>query len=471
MSRRWRPLAPLVPTLAFLTTFALHTYLGSYSRYIADDFCSAAMARRFGVLRAVWYWYLNWTGRYSASTLDAIFGLLGPVVTPFVPFFVIVAWLTVLTWTATLLLGRYTRHSFLFSVPLAAATLFLTLVLSPSVPQALYWGQGMRSIAPPLILMVGFVAILALAEQSRSRKSQRAAWSAGTFLLALVMGGLNETFTALELSLLAGALLVALLLARTRGNPRHIGLLISGLLGATLAFLFVFIAPGNAARQSFYPPPPALMQILKISVNSFGHFLAATVGGPDRLLAACGVLLLSVFVGRQLSLPVHSLWLAGLTLGVGLLFAFVCFLPAAYGLSDAPPDRTLTIPAYLLSIALVFAGVSLGSYLNSTEAGRSFSATLDGALIAVGAVLCVGSVVLVNRQLVTEVPQYASYASHWDIVNAQILSARDEGQSQVVIQAIPNWASLNEPNDNPKFWVNVCYREYYGITVIATGPP
>jgi hypothetical protein len=98
MLRRWRLLGLSLLSLAFLSTLAVHAYLGTYSRFIADDYCSAGMAKRFGVLRAVWYWYLNWTGRYSASALDAVFGLLGPAVTPFVPAAVLFAWLVVLTW-------------------------------------------------------------------------------------------------------------------------------------------------------------------------------------------------------------------------------------------------------------------------------------------------------------------------------------------------------------------------------------
>ena len=44
------------------------------------------------------------------------------------------------------------------------------------------------------------------------------------------------------------------------------------------------------------------------------------------------------------------------------------------------------------------------------------------------------------------------------------------GADQILIEPMDNWAGLNEPNDNPKFWVNVCYRQYYGIEVLAAEP-
>ena len=137
MLRRWRLHGSLLLSLAFLSTLGLHAYLGTYSRFIADDYCSAGMAKRFGILRAVWYWYLNWTGRYSASALDAIFGLLGPAVTPFVPALVLLGWLAVLTWTTGLLLSRKARLGLPQRLTLALAALFLTLILSPNVPQSL----------------------------------------------------------------------------------------------------------------------------------------------------------------------------------------------------------------------------------------------------------------------------------------------------------------------------------------------
>ena len=90
---RWQTAAIAAAGISSLAALTLHGYLGTYSRYIADDFCSAGMARRLGVLRAVWYWYINWTGRYSASALDAVFGLLGPAVTPFVTGLVLLIWL------------------------------------------------------------------------------------------------------------------------------------------------------------------------------------------------------------------------------------------------------------------------------------------------------------------------------------------------------------------------------------------
>lgn len=237
MPRRWRLLGPLFVVLALLTTLALHAYLGTYSRFIADDYCSAGMAKRFGVLRAVWYWYLNWTGRYSASTLDAVFGLLGPAVTPFVPAIILLAWVGVLTWTAALLSSTQARLTRSGCFGLAISVVFLTLILSPNVPQSLYWGQGMRSIVPPLLLSALYADLLLLFDRGRWRASQHALWLVLGFLLAFAIGGLDETFTALELSSLVFALLLALILRQATSHRHAAAFLVAGVFGAVLAFL------------------------------------------------------------------------------------------------------------------------------------------------------------------------------------------------------------------------------------------
>ena len=172
MLRRWRIWAPFIIVIGYLSTLLLHAELGTYSRFIADDYCSAGMAQRFGILRAVWYWYLNWTGRYSASALDAGIRPSGPPRDSLCSS----SRLDRLAWGLDLhrhrilepvRRSRPARHRSSLRCPCCA----VTLALSPSVPQSLYWGQGMRSIVPPLILSAVY-ADLALAFTAKRRTGE-----------------------------------------------------------------------------------------------------------------------------------------------------------------------------------------------------------------------------------------------------------------------------------------------------------
>jgi hypothetical protein len=290
-------------------------------------------------------------------------------------------------------------------------------------------------------------------------------------VLAFFMGGLNETFTALELSLLICAAVLAFVWKSGTSNRGLSAFLVAGVVGAILGFLIVVGAPGNAVRQAFYPSPPSPFGIFWIAVQGFAQYLAGLFSRFDRLTAMIGAIALSFFVGLQAPLPRIRIWLVPALLAAGLAFAFVCFLPSAYGLSDVPPDRTLMMPAYLLALALILSSYLAGGIFHLRVAAPARRTALEAGLLGIAALACFTSVFLTNRHLLESGPAFASYASNWDSVNASITAAHEHGQTVITIHAMPNWADLDEPNDNPKFWVNVCYREYYGIEVLAESQP
>jgi len=471
MLGRWRNWAPFIIVVGYLSTLLLHADLGTYSRFIADDFCSAGITQRFGVLRSVWYWYLNWTGRYSASALDAVFGLLGPRVTPFVPVVVLMVWLAVLTYTAIAFSDRFAQQNRVSSFILALSLLSVTLVVSPNVPQSLYWGQGMRSIVPPLILGAVYADLLLAFTAKRRAGSRYALWLVFDFLLALFTGGLNETFTALELSGLSFALILAVWKARSEAGRRAVHFLVAGVLGAGLAMLLVMSAPGNAFRQAFYPPPPGLAGMLNISGAGFLAFLGRSIGTPERWTALIGAVAVAAYMGLRAPLTGPKSWLAPVVLAIGCGFAFLAFLPAAYGLSDAPPERTLMIPAHLLVATVLLASFIAGARIAVSAERHRWRTGLEAGVLLLAASSSLFAVAVSDQRLLASRASYAAYANHWEYSNAQILRARAVGADQILIQPMDNWAGLNEPNDNPKYWVNVCYRQYYGIEVLAASQP
>jgi hypothetical protein len=467
---RWQTATFGAAGISSLAALTIHGYLGAYSRYIADDFCSAGMARRLGVLRAVWYWYLNWTGRYSASALDAVFGLLGPAVTPFVTGLVLLVWLAALTQTIVALLRHDARSRILDAAVIACILVYVTLTLSPNVPQSLYWGQGMRSIVPPLILSTLLVAHVVRVDPPPLRGRVGQLGLVGSFLLALLIGGFNETFAALQLGALALACILSRAMPGWKTKKLMTGLLLAGVFGAATAVVIVVLSPGNAIRQAFYPPPSALPKLLEMAWANFGSFLTGLVRTPEKILAILGCLAVSAFMGDHLQQRQPSPWTAGIILAAGMGLAFASFVPAAYGLSDSPPERTLIVPAHLLTVTLACEGFFLGSLLGP-PANRLRTARVATAVLLMACVLLVSSSALSTGRLLASRSNYIRYAEHWNAVDAQILSARDRGEKEIWIQPINNWAGLNEPNDNPKFWLNLCLREYYGIEVLGLDIP
>jgi hypothetical protein len=291
------------------------------------------------------------------------------------------------------------------------------------------------------------------------------------FSSTLFIGGLNETFAALELSVLVFALVLALWKGRSEAGRRARNFLAVGAVGAGLALLLVMSAPGNAFRQAFYPPPPSLPTMLRISVVSWLAFLGQTVGTPERWTAILSAVCVAGTIGLQAPPARPKPWLAPVILAVGFGFSFLCFLPAAYGLSDAPPERTLMIPAHLLVATIMLSSFVAANRLAWGPRNAAWMTSLEVGILALAAASSIASVTLSDRRLLASRASYAAYAAHWENENAQILRARAMGADQILIEPMDNWAGLDEPNDNPKFWLNVCYRQYYGIQVLAADRP
>src|SRR5215216_3156302 len=104
------------PTLVLL----LHSYLGSYTRLIADDFCSFHFSRRLGMLRYVWNQYLTWGGRYSAFAVDSLIHNIGVIGLHYFPITLLVTWVCTASFTVYHLLQVETGK---------AQSLFLSIAL------------------------------------------------------------------------------------------------------------------------------------------------------------------------------------------------------------------------------------------------------------------------------------------------------------------------------------------------------
>jgi hypothetical protein len=461
MKLNLKTLSFITPLLFSSIILCLHGYLGHFSRYIGDDFCTAYFAHRLGVLRATWFWYLNWSGRYSASVLDAMTGLLGPDAVPVIVPFTIIIWTIVLSAFFLTFLHQL-KNRFLVSLALATTSLFTLFLLAPEIRQSLYWGQGMRSVVPPLIM--GTIQIVLLNQiQSRAwTKVQLWLWGILSFLWALVAGGFSETYASFQVGALLFALLVTLLLAKFKFSNTSL-FLGSGLLGAVSALIIVILAPGNSERQAFFPPAPSITELLTISIKSYLLYMANLINSADKVLAILGLFCLAALIGSQFQHEHEMdsrLLLVIPCLMLGL--PFICFPPAVYGTSEPPPNRTLILPTYFFLMGLLAWGAVYGNLL-AKEQSLIVSKLLPSlAMITITISASINAVNLYQSK-----SEFIEYATVWDETDANILKSKQNGATQVLIPAIPNWASLNTPNDNPRFWVNLCMSSYYDVQILA----
>ncbi len=91
--------------LCFTVPLLAHAYTGFSTRYLADDYCFALIARTQGLLYAQRHHYLNWRGVFSHSFVASLAGLNGPRLVPYLPASVLGLWFLVTAWATAQLPG------------------------------------------------------------------------------------------------------------------------------------------------------------------------------------------------------------------------------------------------------------------------------------------------------------------------------------------------------------------------------
>jgi len=464
--RKYKHLIPhygllILPTIALI----LYGYLGSFTRLLADDFCSIHYANRLGLLRSIWHWRLNWSGRYTAFGADWVMKKIGVYALPIIPPLSLLIWLIFTIITLYLLLRRVLSPDTLKPTALSLGTVFLftVLVASPNVPHSLYWWNGMRSYSLPLILLTGYAILFQIGMDKLRTQRGIFAGIVTSFLLTFVIGGLGETYVAFQVALFTYLFALEWLVHKNIKSPVSLFLL-AGLAGSMLSMFVVISAPGNAIRQSLLPPSPGIGQLFQLSFSGYlNFFIMEIVRVPEKIIGLAGAIIAAMWAGTQSENKQtrnHSITLS--ILAGSFILSFACIVPGVYGVSEPPPTRALIIPVFILAACLMYSGFIAGEQIvNSIYQPKNVN-----GLILILAILLVGYSALVNSQsLFGERRAYIEFAQKWDDADALILKAKADNLDSVQIPAMDNWAGLERPTPKKDYWPNICYSRYYDIQV------
>ena len=450
-----------------LTGLASFAYLGSFTRMIADDFCSAAFANRLGLLRSVWYWYLNWSGRYTAFAADWL--VFGPGLGPYrLHYFVplsLVLWLIFTASALYLYLRKNHELAFLHSLALACIFIFVVLLLTPDIPQSLFWWNGMRTYALSLVLFSFYIFLYQLNRQY-FKLNPPVTYVLG-FILFFLSGGISETMAVAQTVFIL--FMISLHFLKLVDRPRtELYFLFFSLAGLIASMVVLILAPGNTVRRELLPPPPDILTLASISIQAYLSFLVGLFQKPAMLIGMAGAILSAIWIGGQYKFlsPVRAGLIPAYLLG-GILISLACFPPGVYGYSESPPPRVMIIPIFFL-----MAGVLGASFLSGIQLAERVGAQRTSSALLTAAVLLTGYAALSTAwSLVQQRHIYTDFARRWDQVDAQILQARADNLDTVTIPAMNVWTGGGgDPTDNPRFWVNQCYSLYYGLTVLGPVP-
>jgi Family of unknown function (DUF6056) len=269
--------------------------LGVFTRYVADDFCTAAGVAQHGWISFQTSWYVGWSGRVGATALATLVELGGQrlawIVAPSLILSLAVVATVAIREAARLGIGR--------SFAIALVVAFAIVASLPDPFQDLYWLTGATTYIAPLV-----VWILTFAVATRALRSSHQRWQVATGALALLATTFSETAAAVGVAATGIAALVTLIESASRPVRRVIG---SFGLGSLAGALIVILAPGNAVRLTREPPPSLLTTVVDspLAVGSMVAHMALT--SPTAiLLAAAGGILLFIPVATPLATSVQA---------------------------------------------------------------------------------------------------------------------------------------------------------------------
>jgi len=441
-----------------------HAYLGSYTRFIADDYCSAYLGQRLGLLRYIWFWYLNWGGRFSAIAADMLLAWSKPQGIGFVTAAALVVWSVGLAMTIYHLVGydKPKLQRWLISLVLGGIVVFILLLLTPNPPQSFYWYSAFRTHSLPIIVFTFYTAIYAFFKSRSFSKPAQWAWFTGSFALAFLNAGFSEAFTVMQiLSLSVFAGLEAI--HKTRADQDNLKFLLAGLSGAALALAIMLSAPGNANRQEAFHQPSGLMEIMSISIRGYGLLWKTFFLLPEKVIGLLGASLVFFTLGAQFNAPHKPARYPIIAIILlGCLLPLASFLPAAYGVGDVLPERAHPIPIFFITTALFAAAFQTGTRCVTCR-NPEWMTILGTVLLFVSAIITIGQMSQ-SRQIFIE------YAERMDRVEQDILFARQIDRQVIHIPRLGNWAGTFDPTDNPKFFSTACISMYYNIQVLGPTP-
>ena len=372
-----QPFDKLYATILVFTVLALTAGLaailiiGTTSRYMADDYCYAAILRGVFFERQV-NAYLHETtfsgNRFSLTLFTGISELFGPSNIRFLPPIAIVVWVAGLYFALRQMPWFSHRNwlSHLETLAVSEALVLFTMGMAANWVQVYFWRAGMFPYLAPLIS--GSLLIGLLAKSLRSGKG-RLLWTLLVFLTAFITGGFSEVAVMVEFAMLVMGLMTVFL---HRKDKKSIILPAAmALSGCLLALGLILFSPMNQLRmQRSYGEYAGFLDTIVASAEGAVTFYLGTF--YRQTLYYAGALFFFGLLGWGISLRAGwqgpsfkktILWLGGILL-MGFLVTVAAMIPGFFAESSYPSDRALVVPRFVSLLMALALGILAGGILS-----------------------------------------------------------------------------------------------------------
>lgn len=452
----------------------VYAYLGTFSRYRADDYCEAVRISRSSPVAAVFerYFAEDWpraTMRYSNLLFVGISESLGGYNMQFTVASMVLLWFAGCVWSVYEI-RRFLGVEWFLQIDLFLGLTFgfFCMLLAPNLFQTVYWRSAMVTHFAPLVF--GLFLFSFLIKQAGRPDNRFPSLPVYFFILAatFVIAGFSEPPTTTLLTATLLLLFAVWFWGKSPAKRKYLALLASVFSGALLGLLVMLLSPAsvNAAQEK-------TLDVVQILMNSFIYSYFFII---DSLKTRPLPIFLSMLV------PLMLIWLHGQTgtfelsrgqkriIGIAVIVSpFLAWLLIAAGFSPSVYGQSFPIERMrFLARAIVIATFMLEGALFGLLLGHvKFQANpaLGQSAVAVAfAVIAIGYPIRTAVNIFRyDLPEYGTRAGQWDARDAYIRQAVSEGAAELVVVQLDTIGGVQEYKDNERFWVNRCASDFYGL--------
>ncbi len=158
---RWRKQLLYLGIVAFIFPLIFYTSVGSYSRYQADDYCTAANLKEEGFFQGQATFFRTETWRYTYTLVTSISHLFDLTGARALPGITLIGILFATYWVILQIFLRWRLHSPRSTAFLAAAMItFFSIYLLPNRFQNLYWQSALVTYTLPVVFWMVMAGII-----------------------------------------------------------------------------------------------------------------------------------------------------------------------------------------------------------------------------------------------------------------------------------------------------------------------
>lgn len=466
--------ALLIAFLAMLVAVGVYAYLGSFSRYIADDYCEAVRVTTVSPFQAVLNRYSDGAfrsaNRYSNILFVGFSEMLGPNSIPITIVFMILLWTIGLSWlayeTRKFIGARW--HPFIDGF-LGSTLAFMSFLQAPNLFQTVYWRSSMMTHFAPLVFSSLFFAFL-VRQARRSPDEKISPFIYGfIFVIAFVLAGFSEPPAATLVTVFALLFFTVWIWNKSPVRNRLLTLTGVTFAGVFAGFLTLLFSPAvtNVAREK----SPDVILILFTSFTYALHFARDSfVRVPLPLFISFLIPFSLAWALKQFGIVTVTearrlpVWMIVLPFLIWLLIA-AGFSPSVFG-QGFPVERMRFLAQTLLIVMLMLEGIWLGLILPELKFNRTigmWAALTLFTVISTAYPLRAALNFFQNNAL-----EYRERAELWDIRDAYIHRHIARGETELFVPGFGGFHGVKELDSNPKHWINACAANFYHVSSIQS---